>query len=278
MGAPNVCRSFAYFTDTSRQACASPTASAEIAIRPSSSTARNWRKPSPRLPSRLAAGTRQPSKLSPCVSEMCQPSLSYGASTVKPGVPAGTMIVEISPSPVRAVTVTRDVMSVPEFVMNDFAPSMTHSSPSSTARVFVAPASEPASGSVRPNAASFATGDEVGQPLLLLLVRAVGEDRIDAEPDAGLERDADRLVDPAEFLDGHAQRREVRAPAPPYSSGTTRPNRPSSPIARTTSTGKWWSRSHCATCGAISRSAKSRTTLRKVSWSWDSSKFIAASP
>ncbi len=74
---------------------------------------------------------------------------------MNPGVPDGTMIVEISPpSPVRAVTVTSDVIALPELVMKAFAPLMTHSPPSSTARVFVAPASEPASGSVSPNPAS----------------------------------------------------------------------------------------------------------------------------
>ena len=49
------------------------------------------------------------------------------------------MIAEISgrPSsavPVRAVTVTTEVMSVPELVMNAFAPSTTHAPLSSTAR------------------------------------------------------------------------------------------------------------------------------------------------
>ena len=56
--------------------------------------------------------------------------------------------------PVRAVTVTTDVMSVPEFVMNALAPSTTHSSSTSSARVRVAPASEPAPGSVSPKPAS----------------------------------------------------------------------------------------------------------------------------
>jgi hypothetical protein len=46
-------------------------------------------------------------------------------------------------------------MSVPAFVMNIFEPLTTHSPSSSLARVRVAPASEPASGSVSPNAASF---------------------------------------------------------------------------------------------------------------------------
>jgi hypothetical protein len=86
--------------------------------------------------------------------------LSYPGATVNPGVPFGTMIVESSfdvepsgrvRSPVTAVTVTNLVIGVPELVMNCFEPLMTHSSPSSTAVVRVAPASEPASDSVRPN-------------------------------------------------------------------------------------------------------------------------------
>ena len=47
---------------------------------------------------------------------------------------------------------TMPEMSVPALVMNCFAPSITHSPSSRRARVFVAPASEPASGSVSPNA------------------------------------------------------------------------------------------------------------------------------
>ena len=61
---------------------------------------------------------------------------------------------EISPSPVRAVIVTQAVMSVPALVMNIFAPSITHCPSRSSAVVVVAPASEPAPGSVSPKAAS----------------------------------------------------------------------------------------------------------------------------
>ena len=60
-----------------------------------------------------------------------------------------------SSRPVTAVIVTQPEMSVPVLVMNCFAPFTTHSPPSSVARVCVLPASEPASGSVRPKAASF---------------------------------------------------------------------------------------------------------------------------
>ena len=69
-------------------------------------------------------------------------------------MPFGTSRFETSPSPVRAVIVTNPEMSVPLLVMNCFAPFTTHSSPSSSARVRVFPASDPASGSVSPNAPS----------------------------------------------------------------------------------------------------------------------------
>jgi hypothetical protein len=52
----------------------------------------------------------------------------------------------ISRGAVMAVTVTTEVISVPALVMNCLAPSITHSEPSSRARVRVLPASEPAPG------------------------------------------------------------------------------------------------------------------------------------
>ena len=57
--------------------------------------------------------------------------------------------------PVRAVTVTSEVISEPELVMNCLPPLITHSPSTSSALVLVAPASEPAPGSVRPKPASF---------------------------------------------------------------------------------------------------------------------------
>jgi hypothetical protein len=69
-------------------------------------------------------------------------------------VPFGTSRFEISPSPVRAVITTIPEISVPALVMNCLAPSITHSPSSSRARVRTLPASDPASGSVSPNAPS----------------------------------------------------------------------------------------------------------------------------
>src|SRR5437879_9272706 len=54
--------------------------------------------------------------------------------------------------PVTAVIVTPAEMAVPQLVMNCFAPLITHLPLRDSARVLVAPASDPASGSVSPNA------------------------------------------------------------------------------------------------------------------------------
>jgi hypothetical protein len=89
------------------------------------------------------------------VSEAFQPIFRYGSPTSSPAVPFATSRFEISRapsrSPVTAVIETTPEISVPAFVMNCLAPSITHSPPSSVARVRVFAASEPASGSVRPN-------------------------------------------------------------------------------------------------------------------------------
>ena len=58
-------------------------------------------------------------------------------------------------------------------------------------------------------------GDEVGQPTVALLVGPEAEDRVGAESDPGRQRDPHRLVDATEFLDRHAQRREVAVTAAP---------------------------------------------------------------
>ena len=100
-----------------------------------------------------------------------------------------------------AVIVTQPEISVPELVMNCFAPSITHSPSSSRARVRVLPASEPASGSVSPKAASLRPGAQLRQPLVLLLRAAPEVDRHRPQRRVGGERDADRGVDPRQLLD-----------------------------------------------------------------------------
>ena len=57
---------------------------------------------------------------------------------------------------------TTPEISVPALVMNCLAPSITHSPSSSAARVRTLPASEPASGSVRPKAPSTSPEQSFG--------------------------------------------------------------------------------------------------------------------
>ena len=80
---------------------------------------------------------------------------------------------------------------------------------------------------------------------------------------------------PISSIATHRLVKSPSSPTPPYSSGAVRPISPSLPICRTTSTGKWWSRSHWAAWGAISASAKSRTLRRNSSCSRDSSYVMA---
>ncbi len=58
-------------------------------------------------------------------------------------------------APVTAVMVTTPLISVPGLVMKHLVPLITHSPSLSSALVLVLPASEPASGSVRPKAANI---------------------------------------------------------------------------------------------------------------------------
>ena len=120
---------------------------------------------------------------------------------------------EISSSPVRAVIVTQPLISVPAFVMNILEPSITHSPSSARAVVRVAPASEPASGSVRPKAASALARGQPRQPLGALLLVAEEHDRHRAE--RGVRRDGDREggVDARQLLDAERVGERVAARA-----------------------------------------------------------------
>ena len=89
--------------------------------------------------------------------------------------------------------------------MNALAPLTTHSSPSQRRGCGSRRRRSRPSGLGQAERRERPAGDEVGQPALLLLLGAEGEDRVDAEADAGLEGDADRLVDPAELLDRDAR-------------------------------------------------------------------------
>jgi len=66
-----------------------------------------------------------------------------------------------------------------------------------------------------------AAGQQIRQPAGLLLRCAEVSDRVDAEPDGGFESDPERLVDPADLLDGDTQAGEVSRAAVLF--GTAKP-------------------------------------------------------
>ena len=93
--------------------------------------------------------------------------------------------------------------------MNCLAPLTTHSPSTSSALVRVAPGVGAGPGLGEAEAGERSPATRSGSHVLLLLVGAVGEDRVDAEADRGLEGDAHRLVDAADLLDRDAEAGEV---------------------------------------------------------------------
>ena len=200
---------------------------------------------------------------------------------MRPGVPAGTTIAEISflpsgRSPVTAVTITREVMAVPEFVMNAFEPSITHSPPSRRAVVRVAPGSDPPPGPVSPNAPSASPRQSGGSHRRFC--SCVPNRKIGIAPrptPASRVIATDESTRPSSSI---ARQSVVRsAPCPSHSSGNGMPNSPSSPIRRTMSSGNSPVRSNSTARGRTTSSANSRTVRRKDSCSSVRSKSTARS-
>ena len=90
---------------------------------------------------------------------------------------------------------------MPALVMNCLAPSITHSPPSSRARVRTLPASEPASGSVSPNAPSLRPAVSSGSHSSCCSRAAEQVDRLRAERRVRAHRDRHRGVDARQLLD-----------------------------------------------------------------------------
>ena len=108
---------------------------------------------------------------------------------------------EISPSPVAAVTVTPQVISVPALVMNIFEPSID---PLAVLEACGRPRRAGVRAGVRlgqPEGGELAPAREVGQPLPLLLLGAELVDRQRPERVVRGDRDRDRRVDPRQLLD-----------------------------------------------------------------------------
>ncbi len=141
---------------------------------------------------------------------------------------------ETSPSPVSAVIVTRPEMSVPALVMKIFEPFTTHSPSRSSARVRVAPASDPAPGSVSPNAPSLRPEARSGSQSRFC--SSVPKRKIGIVPSevwaATVIATDESIRVSSSIAIAYAS---VSVPPPPYSSGNGMPIRPSSASSATSS-------------------------------------------
>ena len=176
----------------------------------------------------------QSSNESSRVSDARQPSFFIGAEIAYPAVPFSTTMFETSSSPVRAVIVTPHVMSVPAFVMKSFEPFTTQEPSRALAVVRVAPASEPAPGSVKPKAASRRPDARSGSQRSRC--SSVPYIRIGIVPSEMCAPTVIATDESTRVSSSTASAYEtVSAPAPPYSSGIGIPMRPSSAISETRS-------------------------------------------
>ena len=181
----------------------------------------------------------------------------------RPEVPRSTTKAEMprrrAAGSVTAITTVSPAR--PACVVNVFVPSRTQSSPSARARVRRLPASLPASGSVSAQAPRYsprASGDSqrslcasdpniptcaAASPLWAATVSAiVGSTRASSST--------------------QMQYSTAESPAPPYRAGNCMPSSPSSASCASSSAGNACASSQAMTCGAISRSANSRTARR----------------
>ena len=150
-----------------------------------------------------SAGTRQSSITSVQVSDARIPSLFSFLPTRMPGLSSSTTKAEIPWRPrVRSVTAMRTATSPTEaLVMKFFEPFRTQESPSRTAVVFVPPESEPASASVRPQAASHSPDVRARQIPPLLRLGPEEEDVARSERGVRGERQRDGAVHARDLLD-----------------------------------------------------------------------------
>ena len=154
-----------------------------------------------------------------------------------------------SPDSVRASSVTPNDMSVPALEMNAFRPLISQPPSRRTARVRMPRASEPASGSVRPNAPSArpsASGRSQRSRCASLPKRYSGSEPI--VTCACHAAATDWSARPSCSI--AATKPTVDMPMPPHCSGISMPSRPSAPISRSRSVGH---RASSHACGARGR-------------------------
>jgi hypothetical protein len=226
-----------------------------------------------RSPSRFAAGRRTLSSTSSAVSDDSQPDFFSARPTVKPGVPFSTMNIDmpwrdsVAPSGVLAAMKYRSACT--PLVMNIFVPLSTQCSPSalSLAVVRMPATSEPAPGSVMPTAV-------IVRPAITPGMYCASCAGLPAWCRCGLAMSvctSTVMMKPpkvdCDSASANTRLVSASASAPPYALEYIRPNRPASPILRSTSRGVQPASSQACACGSTSRAMKRATCSRSCSCS-----------
>ncbi len=125
------------------------------------------KKPKFSMPSRFSSGTSQSSNTSSEVTDVRMPVFSMCCPTRKPGKDFSTRKVEMPAARGRAsgsvTAVTTNTSPTGPLVIHIFVPLRNQRSPRLTARVFIAAASEPLSGSLRQKPPMSAPDDNPGR-------------------------------------------------------------------------------------------------------------------
>ncbi len=228
-----------------------------------------WMKPRSTSPMMRSSPTRTFSKNSSAVSDSVWPTLSSLRPRLKPSSPASIAksVMPLAPfsGEVRTAVTTRSALK--PLVMKVLEPLMTQPSPSRTAVVLSAARSEPPPGSVMPIARRISPETMPGsqrsfcscvpRATMYGAVMSVWMPTQDASAALTLLSSSAKT----------ALKRKSSAPAPPNSSGTSRPSSPSSPAWSQKSRGSDLSSMYCSMCGATFLARNAAQLSRKASWS-----------
>ena len=164
---------------------------------------------------------------------------------------------------VTANTVMRSATE--PWLMNRFDPVRTYSSPSRTAVVRIAAASEPASASVRANAMSHSPDASRGTQRACC--SSVPASSSGSDPSSWTARISPDVAHARLICSIARQIVRRSTPSPPWASGNGRPRMSWEASSAWTSRGNSPVRSISAARGAIRSSARTRTASRSISWS-----------
>ena len=158
---------------------------------------------------------------------------------VIPGVFASTRNTEmprclVAPGSVRALTIRQGLSAAPE--VNILLPSITKLSPSASARVRIAAASDPASASVCENANIISPAQTRGKIASFCSERPKRRSASTPQPSARLRNDA-IASEARPNSSSNTVTSAAPPPAPPYRAGTGRPMKPAAAMPGSSSIG-----------------------------------------